>query len=158
MLQGFALVIPQVNWPQAFQDHILSVCKDNFILLLIFIIWYWHGRSSIFCSDGVSEGQFSQVLLYEIDSIRKVFSCLTRFSRFRFMRLLAIWYAWCVCNACCSWSFCQACASLQDGYLPTITFVVVQKRHHTRLFPENHRARDQTDRSGNILPGMQALS
>jgi eukaryotic translation initiation factor 2C len=30
----------------------------------------------------------------------------------------------------------------------------VQKRHHTRLFPENHGARDLTDRSGNILPGM----
>ncbi|PWZ58541.1 Protein argonaute 12 [Zea mays] len=71
----------------------------------------------IFYRDGVSEGQFSQVLLYEIDAIRK------------------------------------ACASLQDNYLPRVTFVVVQKRHHTRLFPENHRSRDQTDRSGNILPG-----
>ncbi|CAN6304018.1 unnamed protein product [Urochloa humidicola] len=71
----------------------------------------------IFYRDGVSEGQFSQVLLYEVDAIRK------------------------------------ACASLEEGYLPPITFVVVQKRHHTRLFPEDHRARDQTDRSGNILPG-----
>ncbi|KAF8733891.1 hypothetical protein HU200_014744 [Digitaria exilis] len=71
----------------------------------------------IFYRDGVSEGQFSQVLLYEMDAIRK------------------------------------ACASLEEGYLPRVTFVVVQKRHHTRLFPENHRARDQTDKSGNILPG-----
>ncbi|CAL4943701.1 unnamed protein product [Urochloa decumbens] len=71
----------------------------------------------IFYRDGVSEGQFSQVLLYEVDAIRK------------------------------------ACASLEEGYLPPVTFVVVQKRHHTRLFPEDHRARDQTDRSGNILPG-----
>ncbi|KAE8791379.1 hypothetical protein D1007_34207 [Hordeum vulgare] len=71
----------------------------------------------IFYRDGVSEGQFSQVLLYEMDAIRK------------------------------------ACATLQTGYLPPVTFVVVQKRHHTRLFPENHRARDLTDRSGNILPG-----
>ncbi|KAL5209891.1 hypothetical protein ABZP36_005514 [Zizania latifolia] len=69
----------------------------------------------IFYRDGVSEGQFSQVLLYEMDAIRK------------------------------------ACASLQEGYLPRVTFVVVQKRHHTRLFPENHR--DFVDRSGNILPG-----
>uniref|UniRef100_A0A0E0KHH6 Piwi domain-containing protein n=1 Tax=Oryza punctata TaxID=4537 RepID=A0A0E0KHH6_ORYPU len=67
--------------------------------------------------DGVSEGQFSQVLLYEMDAIRK------------------------------------ACASIEEGYLPPVTFVVVQKRHHTRLFPEDHRARDQMDRSGNILPG-----
>ncbi|KAJ1294153.1 hypothetical protein BS78_01G124100 [Paspalum vaginatum] len=71
----------------------------------------------IFYRDGVSEGQFSQVLLYEMDAIRK------------------------------------GCASLEQGYLPKVTFVVVQKRHHTRLFAENHGARDQTDRSGNILPG-----
>ncbi|OWM73716.1 hypothetical protein CDL15_Pgr026820 [Punica granatum] len=68
----------------------------------------------IFYRDGVSEGQFSQVQLYEIDAIRK------------------------------------ACASLEEGYLPPITFVVVQKRHHTRFFPEDQR---RTDRSGNILPG-----
>jgi eukaryotic translation initiation factor 2C len=30
---------------------------------------------------------------------------------------------------------------------------VVQKRHHTRLFPEDHHAHGQMDRSGNILPG-----
>ncbi|XP_059429807.1 protein argonaute 5-like [Corylus avellana] len=71
----------------------------------------------IFYRDGVSEGQFSQVLLYEMDAIRK------------------------------------ACRSLEEGYLPPVTFVVVQKRHHTRLFPADHRSRDQTDRSGNILPG-----
>ncbi|KAM5584344.1 protein argonaute 5 [Rosa sericea] len=67
----------------------------------------------IFYRDGVSEGQFSQVLLYEMDAIRK------------------------------------ACASLEEGYMPPVTFVVVQKRHHTRLFP----ADNQTDRSGNIQPG-----
>ena len=33
---------------------------------------------------------------------------------------------------------------------PKITFIVVQKRHHTRLFPND---RQWTDRSGNILPG-----
>ncbi|XP_062173160.1 protein argonaute 5-like [Alnus glutinosa] len=71
----------------------------------------------IFYRDGVSEGQFSQVLLYEMDAIRK------------------------------------ACLSLQEGYLPPVTFVVVQKRHHTRLFAADHGNRDQTDRSGNILPG-----
>ncbi|KAF8681815.1 hypothetical protein HU200_045255 [Digitaria exilis] len=53
----------------------------------------------------------------------------------------------------CKDNFLPACASLEEGYLPPVTFVVVQKRHHTRLFPEDHRARDQTDRSGNILPG-----
>ncbi|KAK4479261.1 hypothetical protein RD792_014772 [Penstemon davidsonii] len=71
----------------------------------------------IFYRDGVSEGQFYQVLLYELDAIRK------------------------------------ACASLEPNYQPTVTFVVVQKRHHTRLFANNHRDRNATDRSGNILPG-----
>lgn len=47
----------------------------------------------------------------------------------------------------------QACASLEEGYLPPVTFVVVQKRHHTRFFPMKHGDRATTDRSGNILPG-----
>lgn len=48
----------------------------------------------------------------------------------------------------------QACASLEPNYQPTVTFVVVQKRHHTRLFANNHHDRNAVDRSGNILPGM----
>ncbi|KAK8500229.1 hypothetical protein V6N12_002334 [Hibiscus sabdariffa] len=53
----------------------------------------------IFYRDGVSEGQFYQVLLYELDAIRK------------------------------------ACASLELTYQPPVTFIVVQKRQHTRLLP-----------------------
>ncbi|KAK1586285.1 hypothetical protein Q3G72_000822 [Acer saccharum] len=68
----------------------------------------------IFYRDGVSEGQFNQVLLHEVDAIR------------------------------------QACSSLEPNYVPPITFIVVQKRHHTRLFPSD---RNMTDRSGNIQPG-----
>ncbi|XP_015883994.1 protein argonaute 1 [Ziziphus jujuba] len=71
----------------------------------------------IFYRDGVSEGQFYQVLLYELDAIRK------------------------------------ACASLEPNYQPPVTFVVVQKRHHTRLFANNHHDRNAVDKSGNILPG-----
>ncbi|KAL2649280.1 hypothetical protein R1flu_017408 [Riccia fluitans] len=71
----------------------------------------------IFYRDGVSEGQFYQVLLHELDAIRK------------------------------------ACASLEANYQPPVTFVVVQKRHHTRLFANNHGDRNTTDKSGNILPG-----
>ncbi|CAM6009780.1 unnamed protein product [Sphagnum balticum] len=71
----------------------------------------------IFYRDGVSEGQFYQVLLYELDAIRK------------------------------------ACASLEPDYQPPVTFVVVQKRHHTRLFASNHNDNRSVDRSGNILPG-----
>ncbi|KAK7263091.1 hypothetical protein RJT34_30675 [Clitoria ternatea] len=69
--------------------------------------------------DGVSEGQFYQVLLYELDVIRK------------------------------------ACASLEPSYQPTVTFVVIQKRHHTRLFANNHDDRNNTDKSENILHAMQ---
>ncbi|GBB99129.1 hypothetical protein RclHR1_03420012 [Rhizophagus clarus] len=43
-----------------------------------------------------------------------------------------------------------ACQALEHTYRPTITFVVVQKRHHTRFFPIDRR---ETDRSGNCLPG-----
>ncbi|XP_047980688.1 protein argonaute 10-like [Salvia hispanica] len=71
----------------------------------------------IFYRDGVSEGQFYQVLLFELDAIRK------------------------------------ACASLEPNYQPPVTFIIVQKRHHTRLFANNHRDKSSTDRSGNILPG-----
>ncbi|VFQ85364.1 unnamed protein product [Cuscuta campestris] len=71
----------------------------------------------IFYRDGVSEGQFYQVLLFELDAIRK------------------------------------ACASLEPNYQPPVTFIVVQKRHHTRLFPNNHKDRSSIDKSGNILPG-----
>ncbi|CAH2060404.1 unnamed protein product [Thlaspi arvense] len=71
----------------------------------------------VFFRDGVSEGQFSQVLLHELHAIHK------------------------------------ATNSLEEGYLPPVTFVVVQKRHHTRLFPAQHGNRDTTDKSGNIQPG-----
>ncbi|KAG9132726.1 hypothetical protein Leryth_014011 [Lithospermum erythrorhizon] len=71
----------------------------------------------IFYRDGVSEGQFYQILLFELDAIRK------------------------------------ACASLEPNYQPPVTFIVVQKRHHTRLFANNHKDRSSTDKSGNILPG-----
>ncbi len=35
-------------------------------------------------------------------------------------------------------------------YAPPITFMVVQKRHHTRFFPQTPQA---GDRSGNVQPG-----
>ncbi|KAF8058950.1 AGO1 [Scenedesmus sp. PABB004] len=47
-------------------------------------------------------------------------------------------------------AFRQACYSLEEGYCPPITFVVVQKRHNTRLFPAD---RAGADNSGNCLPG-----
>ncbi|RIA95038.1 Piwi domain-containing protein [Glomus cerebriforme] len=68
----------------------------------------------LFYRDGVSEGQFSQVLESEINAVR------------------------------------AACQALDVTYKPHITFVVVQKRHHTRFFPIDNR---DADRTGNCLPG-----
>ncbi|CAM9587090.1 unnamed protein product [Heterosigma akashiwo] len=45
----------------------------------------------------------------------------------------------------------RACEKLEPGWNPPITFVIVQKRHHTRLFAHNEQ--DQ-DHSGNIQPGL----
>ncbi|KDO27771.1 hypothetical protein SPRG_07370 [Saprolegnia parasitica CBS 223.65] len=44
----------------------------------------------------------------------------------------------------------RATAALEEGYCPQVTFVVVQKRHHTRFFPTS--AAD-ADRSGNVKAG-----
>ncbi|RIA82435.1 Piwi domain-containing protein [Glomus cerebriforme] len=68
----------------------------------------------LFYRDGVSEGQFEQVLKGEIKAVK------------------------------------SACQSLDPKYSPTITFVIVQKRHHARFFPIDKR---DTDRTGNCLPG-----
>ncbi|KAJ3190960.1 hypothetical protein HK101_008206 [Irineochytrium annulatum] len=68
----------------------------------------------VFFRDGVSEGQFTEVLRAEVDAIRK------------------------------------ACTSLEPGYQPTVTFIVVQKRHHARFFPIR---KEDSDKSGNVLPG-----
>lgn len=45
-----------------------------------------------------------------------------------------------------------ACEDIKPGggYRPKLTFLVVQKRHHTRLFPLTAQ---QGDKSGNIMPG-----
>ncbi len=41
----------------------------------------------------------------------------------------------------------EACMKLEMGYQPGITFIVVQKRHHTRLF-----CADKKDQVGDMLP------
>ncbi|CAI2168374.1 8249_t:CDS:2 [Funneliformis geosporum] len=68
----------------------------------------------LFYRDGVSEGQFAQVLEGEISAVK------------------------------------AACRDLDQTYSPTITFVVVQKRHHARFFPVDKK---DSDRTGNCLPG-----
>ena len=69
----------------------------------------------IFYRDGVSEGQFDQVLAHEVRAVQ------------------------------------EACIKLEKEYRPRITFIVVQKRHHTRFFCEN--SRDETGKARNMPPG-----
>jgi eukaryotic translation initiation factor 2C len=45
----------------------------------------------------------------------------------------------------------EACVRLEASYQPGITFIVVQKRHHTRLFCSDKK--EQCGKSGNIPPG-----
>ncbi|CAF0775064.1 unnamed protein product [Rotaria sordida] len=45
----------------------------------------------------------------------------------------------------------EACVRLEASYQPGITFIVVQKRHHTRLFCADKK--EQCGKSGNIPPG-----
>ncbi|KAJ0027745.1 hypothetical protein Pint_35058 [Pistacia integerrima] len=130
---SIAAVVASMDWPKvtkyrasvSAQTHREEIIQDLYSsvqdpkeLLIAFRRSTGHKpHRIIFYRDGVSEGQFSQVLLYEMTAIR------------------------------------QACGSLEEGYLPPVTFVVVQKRHHTRLFPADHGNRDLTDKSGNIQPG-----
>uniref|UniRef100_A0A915CI33 Uncharacterized protein n=1 Tax=Parascaris univalens TaxID=6257 RepID=A0A915CI33_PARUN len=65
--------------------------------------------------DGVSEGQFAEVLREEMQGIR------------------------------------TACLMLSADYRPPITYIVVQKRHHARMFCKY--ARDAVGRAKNIPPG-----
>ncbi|KAJ1911254.1 hypothetical protein H4219_005994 [Mycoemilia scoparia] len=44
----------------------------------------------------------------------------------------------------------EACNEIEEGYNPKVTFIVLQKRIHTRFFPDN---RNNADRSGNCVPG-----
>ncbi|KAB2065470.1 hypothetical protein ES319_A09G090700v1 [Gossypium barbadense] len=137
---SIAAIVASMDWPEvtkyhgivSAQTHRVEIIQDLYkqtkdpqkglveggmvreLLLAFFKSTRQKPSRIILYRAGVSEGQFSQVLLYEMDAIRK------------------------------------ACCSLQEGYMPRVTFVVVQKRHHTRLFPTD---RNKTDRSGNILPG-----
>lgn len=69
----------------------------------------------VFYRDGVSEGQFFNVLQHELRAMR------------------------------------EACMMLEANYQPGITFVAVQKRHHTRLFAVEKK--DQVGKANNIPPG-----
>eukprot|EP00850_Spirogloea_muscicola_P016065 SM000128S26198 [mRNA] locus=s128:42629:48102:- [translate_table: standard] len=140
---SIAAVVASIDWPEASfyrgnvraQSHrqeliedlykpvtINGITQDEGMVRELLLGFYRKNRQRkperiLFFRDGVSEGQFNQVLDFELAAI------------------------------------CKACEVIEPNYRPRITFVVVQKRHHTRLFPLNHQDRSSTDRSGNILPG-----
>lgn len=68
----------------------------------------------LFYRDGVSEGQFAQVLDFELTAIK------------------------------------NGCKEIDPSYDPKISFILVQKRHHTRFFTASP---GDADRSGNIPAG-----
>ena len=69
----------------------------------------------IFYRDGVSEGQFDEVLVHEVRAVQ------------------------------------EACEMLDKEYHPQITFIVVQKRHHAKLFCKDKR--DASGKQQNVPPG-----
>jgi len=46
----------------------------------------------------------------------------------------------------------RAVKKINPNYNPQITFLVVQKRHHTRFFPDPRNK--MTDNNGNVPPGF----
>lgn len=74
--QGAADLLQKCNGAEAAEDHLLQVVTSTLDhqhplrpmhqSVSLEIIWV------DYCRDGVSEGQFYQVLLYELDAIRKV--------------------------------------------------------------------------------------
>ncbi|KAK1295614.1 Protein argonaute 1B [Acorus calamus] len=119
---SIAAVVASQDWPEVtkYAGLVCAQAHRQELIQDLYKTWQDPQRGTVtggMIKDGVSEGQFYQVLLYELDAIRK------------------------------------ACASLESNYQPPVTFVVVQKRHHTRLFANNHRDNRSVDKSGNILPG-----
>ncbi|NP_001295590.1 protein argonaute-2 [Strongylocentrotus purpuratus] len=102
------------------QNHRVEIIQDLMGMVRELLMEFYRSTRFkpariIMYRDGVSEGQFLQVLAQEMTAIR------------------------------------NACRSLEDFYEPGITFIVVQKRHHTRLFCAERR--EQIGRSGNIPAG-----
>ncbi|KAI5066488.1 hypothetical protein GOP47_0019112 [Adiantum capillus-veneris] len=82
--------------------------------------------------DGVSEGEFEAVLNSELEAIKKACEAL----------------GWGKREHAGGNGESQSKRQQVGDELPKITFIVVQKRHHTRLFPKQHQTKN-----GNIFPG-----
>ncbi|KAI6226677.1 Protein argonaute-2 [Aphelenchoides besseyi] len=102
------------------QQHRHELISDlSFMVRELLVQFYRNTRFKptriVIYRDGVSEGQFLNVLQHELRAMR------------------------------------EACMTLERGYQPGITFIAVQKRHHTRLFAVDKK--DQVGKAFNIPPG-----
>ena len=93
-----------VEIKQMFKEHVETFQKLNKI----------RPQRILFYRDGVSEGQFQQVLEFELAQIK------------------------------------AGAREIDPAYAPTITMILVQKRHHTRFVPVEQGV---ADRSGNVPAG-----
>nr|QEI10611.1 argonaute 2 X2 [Myzus persicae] len=95
----------QYNMEWRLQSPKVEIIQDLEDIVHIQLVKYKDRTKSVpkkifYFRDGVSEGQFLQLLEYELIAIRR------------------------------------ACLRLNINYKPSVTFLVVQKRHHTRMFPK----------------------
>ncbi|KAL5530679.1 hypothetical protein ACEPAF_6937 [Sanghuangporus sanghuang] len=91
----------------------------------------------LFYRDGVSEGQFQQVLEFEVPKLRgKINQSNVSF---------------CAPTHSAAFAYTAACQRLGINPLPKITVVVVGKRHHVRFFPLSPQDGDR--KTGNCPPG-----
>lgn len=103
------------------QQHRLDIIQELSSMVRELLIMFYKSTGGykphriILYRDGVSEGQFPNVLQHELTAIR------------------------------------EACIKLEADYRPGITFIAVQKRHHTRLFCAEKK--EQSGKSGNIPAG-----
>lgn len=101
-------------------DPMIEKALQNF-----FVFWKKRGQPVlpqriIIYRDGVSEGQFNEVVTEELQKIKAALASIWKEQKF-------------------------------PGKPPTLTFLIVGKKHHVRFFPKEHRHKD---RSGNCPAGM----
>ncbi|KMT01790.1 hypothetical protein BVRB_9g210720 [Beta vulgaris subsp. vulgaris] len=126
---SISAVVASMDWPcnvkykalVSAQSHRKEIIHDLFIMVKELLESFQKSNEGnlplriIFYRDGVSEGEFLNVLSEELARIRK------------------------------------ACKSLKENYSPSVTFIVVQKRHHTRLFSVEDNGGEK--KCGNVLAG-----
>ncbi|MCO5589016.1 hypothetical protein L7F22_042980 [Adiantum nelumboides] len=125
---SIAAVVANIDWPsanryiarvraQSHREEIIEYLRE-----MVQELWHEFCEKTrsrpdrvIMFRDGVSEGQFDEVLQREVVALKEAFEEVGG-----------------------------------SDYKPTITWAVVQKRHHTRLFPADDIYKDKNN---NILPG-----